>query len=86
MEQLKFDILMSYFNFCKQKSDALPIEVAPISGNKHICQMHVHLRYSYRADDTRYCYDPYFFDRQTYAKSVNSDQTAPREAVLYKAV
>ena len=57
-------------------------EVAPISRNKHICQIHVHLRYSYRANDTRYCYDPYFFNRQTYAKSVNSDQTAPREAVL----
>ena len=71
---------MSYFNFCDQESDALPTELLVLPPLK--ISTSVKYMYSYRANDKRYCYDPYFLDRQTYAKSVDSDQTAPRGAVL----
>ena len=76
---------MSYFNFCDQESDALPTELLvlpPLKRSTSVKYMYICVTELYRANDKRYCYDPYFLDRQTYAKSVDSDQTAPRGAVL----
>ena len=86
LQQLKFWYLeyMSYFNFCDQESDALPTElsVLPLLKISTTVKYMYICFYIYRANDKRYCYDPYFLDRQTYAKSVDSDQTAPRGEVL----
>ena len=74
---------MSYFNFCDQESDALPTELLvlpPLKISTSVKYMYICV--TVIGQMTNAIVMIYFSDRQTYAKSVDSDQTAPRGAVL----